>query len=224
MIEEVASRIVVMKKGFPFRVGIDGIDAAGKTTIADEIASCLTDSGHPVLRTSIDGFHNPRRIRHQRGSYSPEGYYYDSFNYELLKRYLLEPLGPTGSRVCQLKGFDFKADTDVCVDELMATNTHILIFEGVFLFRHEIEHYWDLKILVDIDFETSIQRALERDLYLFGDQKEILKKYQERYIPGQKIYIQAEKPHEKADLVINNSDFANPILAMQRGRCKPNNE
>lgn len=96
------------------------------------------------------------------------------------------------------------------------TNAHILIFEGVFLFRHEIEQYWDLKILVDIDFQTSIQRAIERDLYLFGDEKETLKRYQKRYIPGQKIYIESENPYAKADIIINNNDFRRPSIAFRR--------
>jgi len=217
MVIELASIILEHKKDLPLRVGIDGIDAAGKTFLANEIASCLAENGHSVIRASIDGFHNPRNIRHQRGSYSPEGYYYDSFNYELLKNCLLEPLAPGGNRICRPKAFDFKTDTEIGVDEIKATNAHILIFEGVFLFRREIEQYWDFKIFVDIDFQTSLMRALERDLYLFGDEKEILRKYQERYIPGQKMYIEIEKPKAKADIVINNNDFTQPFIAIRSG-------
>ena len=47
---------------------------------------------------------------------------------------------------------------------------------------------------------------------LFGDEKEILKRYQERYIPGQKIYFELEKPKAKADIIIDNNDFANPLI------------
>jgi len=204
------------KKDLPLRVGIDGIDAAGKTTLANEIACYLVENGYLVIRASIDGFHNPHNIRHKRGNYSPEGYYYDSFNYELLKSCLLLPLEPEGNRVCHLKAFDFKSDTEISTDETKVTNAHILIFEGVFLFRHEIEPYWDLKILVDINFQVCIKRALERDLYLFGDEKEILKRYQQRYIPGQNIYIKSEKPYSKADIVINNNDFIRPSITFLR--------
>ena len=214
---KLANRILKHKKDTPLRVGIDGIDAAGKTFLANEIARYLEGNGHPVIRASIDGFHNPRNIRHQRGSYSPEGYFHDSFNYELLKNCLLEPLKPEGNRLCHLKAFDFKTDREIYTDEIKATNAHILIFEGVFLFRHEIEQHWDIKFFVDIDFQTSIKRALERDLYLFGDEKEILKRYQERYIPGQKIYIELEKPKAKADIIIDNNDFTNPFIAIHSG-------
>jgi len=212
VIHELAQSILSHKKDLPLRVGIDGIDAAGKTSLANELAEELTNLGHPVLRTSIDGFHNPKEIRRQRGSLSPEGYYYDSFNYVLLTTHLLQPLEPQGNRRIRLSAFDFKTEQKTAAEELTATNDHILIFEGVFLFRPELIHYWDVKFFVEINFETSLNRALERDLYLFGSSDEIEKRYNERYIPGQKIYFEAEHPQEKADIVIDNNDFMKPVI------------
>lgn len=212
IIHVLTKTIVSAKRAVPLRVGIDGIDAAGKTSLADELAEQLTKLGHPILRASIDGYHNPKHIRHKRGSYSPEGYYYDSFNYELLQENLLKPLEPTGKRICRISVFDFKTDSESAANEITATDDHILIFEGVFLFRAEILRYWDLKIFVDIEFQTSLERAIERDLYLFGSREEIEKRYNERYIPGQKIYFAEEDPKAKADIIVNNNDFTNPII------------
>ena len=218
VIEEIANKIVDARRCLsPLRVGVDGIDAAGKTYLADRLADYLTQAGHPALRASIDGFHHPRRTRYQRGSLSPDGYYYDSFDYDLLKTCLLEPLEPGGSRICRLKAFDFQTDTGVIAGEIRAADDHILIFDGVFLFRREIERYWDLKIFVEINFQTSIQRALARDLHLFGDEAEILKRYQERYIPGQRMYLEIEKPGEKADIVIQNDDYTKPFVVVRGG-------
>lgn len=42
------------------RVGIDGVDGAGKTCLADELAGVLQAQGAPVIRASVDGFHRPR--------------------------------------------------------------------------------------------------------------------------------------------------------------------
>ena len=213
VVREIANKVIEKKSHTsPLCVGIDGIDAAGKTSLANELTAFLTKKGYPILRASIDGFHNPRQIRHQRGSYSPEGYYFDSFNYELLKKCLLEPLSPKGNRVYRLKAYDFKTEREIHSGELRATNDHILIFEGVFLMRREIGHYWHLRIFVDIDFDTGIKRALERDLHLFGSEEEILKRYQKRYIPGQKLYFKLENPKEKAEIVIDNNDFTKPVI------------
>lgn len=211
-IHGLVQHIIAVKKDVPLRVGIDGIDAAGKTSLANEIAEEVTKLGHPLLRASIDGFHNPKEIRRQRGNLSPEGYYHDSFNYDLLITHLLQPLDPQGSRRIRLSAFDFKTEQEITADELTATDNHILIFEGVFLFRPELIRYWDVKIFVEIDFQTSLNRALERDLYLFGSREEIEMRYNERYIPGQKIYLEAEHPQEKADIVIDNNDFMKPVI------------
>jgi uridine kinase len=212
VIKEIANLILAAKQKIPLRVGIDGIDAAGKNCLADALAAELSQAGAAVLRASIDGFHNSRRIRYRRGQLSPEGYYSDSFNIEPLKASLLEPLEPAGNRRCRLKAFDFKTDSEIRVQEIQATDESILIFEGVFLFRPELRRYWDFKIFVEIDFETSLKRALERDVYLFGEQEEITKRYREKYIPGQKLYLESEKPQSLADIVIDNNDFTRPMI------------
>jgi uridine kinase len=54
----------------PWRVAVDGVTAAGKTTIADELASRLGSA-----RISIDDFHRP----------PPHEYYPDSFDFSQLR-------------------------------------------------------------------------------------------------------------------------------------------
>ena len=49
------------------RVGIDGVDGAGKTCFADELAAALRRRGRPVVRVSVDDFHQVREIRYRRG-------------------------------------------------------------------------------------------------------------------------------------------------------------
>ena len=201
VLRELADMILECEHASPLRVGIDGIDAAGKTTLANELASILTESGRAVICASIDGFHNPRQVRYRRGPYSPEGYYYDSFNYELLQEVLLDPLGPAGNRRYRRDAFDFKRDRETRSEELTAGDTDILIFEGVFLFRPELVHEWDIKIFIDIDFQTCLDRALKRDIDLLGNRTEILRRYRERYIPGQQIYFASANPKSKADMI-----------------------
>ena len=56
------------------RVGIDGVDGAGKTTLADTLADALEAAGIAVIRASVDGFHHPRAVRYRLGRESPEGF------------------------------------------------------------------------------------------------------------------------------------------------------
>jgi uridine kinase len=58
----------------PLRVALDGPDAAGKTTLADELAARLVPGDRDVIRASIDGFHRPRLERRRRGDTDPHRY------------------------------------------------------------------------------------------------------------------------------------------------------
>jgi uridine kinase len=79
----------------PLRVAVDGSPAVGKTTLADELAVVLRTRGREVIRASTESFHLPRAQRYRRGEFSPEANYNDSFDYDALRRVLLDPLGRT---------------------------------------------------------------------------------------------------------------------------------
>src|SRR5262245_13604907 len=117
MLDQLASRLLALQFQPPVRVAIDGVDAAGKTTLADELAELLVEHGRPVIRASIDGFHRPRADRYRQGANSPEGYYADSFDYDALRSALLQPLGPQGSRRFRRAVFDYRTDTPIMTDE-----------------------------------------------------------------------------------------------------------
>ena len=70
----------------PTRVAVDGPPAAGKTTLADELAVVLRAQGREVIRASIEGFLLPRSQRYRRGEDSAEGCYHDSFDFERMSR------------------------------------------------------------------------------------------------------------------------------------------
>ena len=196
----------------PTRVAIDGVDAAGKTTLADDLTNLVQEHGRPVIRASIDGFHNPASIRHRRGSNSPEGYYYDSFNYGALQESLLIPLGAGGTLSYRTAVFDFRSDAETQTEFRTADSKAVLLFDGVFLLRPELEGYWDFTIFVDASFEVTLARAIERDVALFGDAASVRGRYEERYIPGQRIYLEQCQPKKKAMVVVDNDDPDNPLI------------
>jgi hypothetical protein len=71
------------------RVAIDGPPAAGKTTLADELAVVLRSQGRDVIRATMDDFLFPRAQRYPSGEYSAEGCYFDTYDYGALNRVLL---------------------------------------------------------------------------------------------------------------------------------------
>jgi uridine kinase len=204
--------VVSLSRAHVLRVALDGIDTAGKTTLADELAPLIEAQGRPVIRASLDGFHRPRSVRYQRGPNSPEGYYEDAFDYASLRAVLLQPLGPQGNGRYRRAVFDFRADAPLAAPEEEAKASAVLLFDGVFLLRPELVDQWDYRIFVYVKMELALQRALHRDLPLFGSVETIRTRYLQRYLPGQRLYYQAVRPQERADVIVDNNDPSHPHL------------
>jgi uridine kinase len=204
--DALTSLIASLPLPHPVRVAVDGIDAAGKTTLADELGRRISAAGRPVIRATLDHFHRPRSDRYQRGFDSPEGYYYDSFDYPALCENLLIPLGPGGSLRYHRQVFDFQRDLRVHTDEEIAPSNAILLFDGVFLMRPELNNHWDLRIFIQVDFHTALRRACERDLDLLGGEAAVKARYQTRYFPAQRLYLESVMPDQIADIVLESID------------------
>jgi len=216
LLDKLATNITGLNKDHPIRVGIDGVDASGKTSLAEELAEHLQSCRRQIIRASIDGFHNPREVRYKKGRNSPEGYYLDSFDNKRAAEVLLNPLGPAGNLKFRTAVFDYRSNSEVISPIQQADRDAILIMEGVFLFRPELIDCWDLRMFVDVDFETTVDRAVrrevERDKSWQGREAELKEQYHQRYVPGQKIYFDEAQPKQKADIVIDNSNFESPTM------------
>ncbi|MCA9969116.1 MAG: hypothetical protein KC425_02820 [Anaerolineales bacterium] len=196
----------------PLRVAIDGIDAAGKTTLADELSATLRARGRPVLRASVDDFQQPRAVRYGRGRLSPEGYYDDAFDYAALIGRLLAPLGPGGNRWVETAVFHHPSDTPLPPNPQLAPANATLLCDGVFLLRPALRPYWDAAIHLYVSLETSLARALRRDAAAMGSAAEVRRRYQARYLPAQQHYLAKDRPQQHADIVIDNTNPAQPRL------------
>jgi uridine kinase len=212
LLQALAVRILALPSAHVVRIGVDGVDGAGKTTFADELAKALEPSGRPVIRASVDTFHHPRAVRYRAGRDSPEGFFRDSYDYALLRRVLLEPLGPGGSGRYRRAAFDHRADLVVSSPEEHAPPKAILVFDGIFLHRPELREYWDLSVFLDVAFDVSIPRGAQRGEGSPNPQAP----QNRRYVEGQKLYLRECQPWHHATLVINNDDLAAPHVVSQR--------
>jgi len=208
----VAVRILSIELNHPIRVAIDGVDGSGKTYFADELAEELKKYGRQIIRISVDNFHNSRDIRYQRGRNSPEGFYLDSYDKESIIKNVLQPLGENGNLEFKRKIFDVKTDNKIDSPTEKANSKSILLMDGIFLQRPEFAKKWDLKIFLDVDFEFTVSRAVKRDGWYLGSEKETAAIYNERYVPGQKLYFNEAQPKKWANIVIDNSVFCNPKI------------
>jgi uridine kinase len=220
-LQNLCDLILQVYRPHPIRVAIDGVDAAGKTTLANELTPLIKKRGRRVIRASIDDFHHPRSERYQRGYNSPEGYYYDSFDYQTLLEVLLEPLGPSGDRRYRRAAYDFRKDSPTHDPFRLTAVDAVLLVDGVFLLRPELINSWDFRIFIDVDFEVAVSRAITRDVDLIGSRNSVFRRYRERFIPGQNIYLQSAQPKMHADVVINQNNLEEPelrLVASKKGK------
>lgn len=162
VLREVAQRILGTPSPFVLRVAIDGVDGAGKTIFADELAEVLEASERAVIRASVDGFHHPKEVRYRLGRGSPEGFYRDSYDYGALKKVLLDPLSPGGSGRYRTAVHDVAAEKPVTVLERQAEPGAVLLLDGIFLHRPELRDYWDVSVWLEVPFEVSVPRGAGR--------------------------------------------------------------
>lgn len=210
LLSHLAAEVGSVTVAHPMRVAIDGPPAAGKTTLADELAVVLRAQGRDVIRASIESFLLPRSQRYRRGVYSGEGCYYDSFDYDVLQRVLLDPLGPSGDRRFQRAVYDKDADAAQASPVTTASADAVLLFEGVFLLRPELIDLWDLRIFVSVAFEETLDRARTRDLALYGSPREVERRFLDRYRPSQQLYFDTARPTEHADIIVKNDEPQQP--------------
>jgi len=180
--------------------------------MAAELTSALAQLGRRCVNIDVDGFHNPRETRHRRGRESAEGYYYDAYNYDLLKRLVLEPLGSGGSHEYRTAGFDLDSDTVVDAPSLAASPGDIFLFSASFLLRPELVSYFGFKIFVDTDLDIAEQRGVARDAVKLGSVERATLLFRERYHKAQHIYFREAQPIQHADVLVNNNDLDRPVL------------
>ena len=182
-------------------VAVDGVDGAGMTRFADDLAVAIRDAGADVFRASLDSFHRPRALSYARGRDSAEGYYRDSFDYSVLRRVLLEPFRLAGSAAFVTAAFDVARDAAVAPRWITGPADAMLVIDGVFLHRPELRGLWNYSIWLDVPTDVAVARLEERD----GASDPTT-----RYTGGQALYLAEADPRAAADAIIDNSDPDHP--------------
>ncbi|MEU6880391.1 hypothetical protein [Streptomyces sp. NPDC046712] len=214
LVEEIARAILARGSG-RLLVGIDGFTAAGKTSFGHELAEWIAGAGRPVLRATLDDFKKPWKDRHLYDRESGEGYYRNAYDYELARRLLLDPGRSPEADSCALCGIDPLTQLDHSAQRTPLAPDAVLVVDGVFAFRPEIDGYWDYRVWLDVDAELSVRRGAERDQNWAGSDAESI--HRDRYLAAERIYLAEVDPLPRMDALIDNTDFARPrVLAPGR--------
>ncbi|RAS66823.1 gamma-glutamyl AIG2-like cyclotransferase [Lentzea atacamensis] len=205
----IADHLTAQLPGRPLRVAVDGITAAGKTTLARELTAAVAARGRAAAHLSMDGFHNPRAVRHRQGRDSADGYYADAYDFASFQRLVLDPLGPGGDRKYRERIIDLHSDTPIDEPPVEAPEDLVLVVDGSFLQR---ELVWDEVVFVDTPFEVAHERGTRRDTELLGGLDQARRAFEQRYHAASRRYLDEVGPAESATVVLGNEDVANPVL------------
>jgi uridine kinase len=194
--------------GRPVLVAVDGVDGSGKSVFAAELVAALRAAGRTVVAASVDGFHRPRDARYRRGRSSPEGFWADSYDYDALRTELLDPFAPAGSRRFRRAVRDVSTDSALDLAHETGTDDTVLVVDGIFLQRAELEGWWDLTVFLQVSFDETFRRMAARD----GCPADPADPANRRYVEGQLLYLAERDPAGRADVLVDNRDLGRPVL------------
>lgn len=173
-------------------LAVDGIDGAGTSTFADALAARMGRNGHSVFRASIDDFHRPREDRYARGADSAEGFYRNSFDYDLFRRVLIEPFRMGGSTGFVTAAFDHERNTQIEMDWKTGPRDATLIVDGIFLNRPELRALWNYSVWLEVDRATADEAVPARSE------------------DARALYLGEASPRTRATAIVDNSDVERP--------------
>lgn len=164
-------------------IAIDGMAAAGKSTLAAELAR---DFGGEVVH--MDDFFLPAELRTpERLQEAGGNVHYERFAAEV------------ASAVRAGRAFDYGVFN--CSEMMITGSRHVenkglLIVEGTYCLRAEFVDLYDLKIFMKIDEKTQMERIVKRN----GPQK--ARVFKERWIPMETLYFKSGNVERRADFVV----------------------
>ena len=211
LLGDLAHLIAARRKGItrPLVVGVTGVDTAGKSELAADLLTVLRDNGMPAEAVHVDEFHRPRALRYDLHLPEPEQYYHRSIDFDRLARQVLRPLREHGSLDRTVETLDPLTDRRTWRTYTIPSAA-VVVLEGVFLFRPEVRPYVDLLVYLHVDENVVLERARARDVPIQGEA--VLGRYASKYLPAQRSYLSAYPPEQLADVLIDNSDWAEPEI------------
>ncbi|MCZ6781519.1 MAG: hypothetical protein O7C73_07750 [Nitrospirae bacterium] len=148
----------------------------------------------------IDDFLHERKVRNANPDQSAGCY--DSFDYATLFHKILYPASkqPRVEKVVRA----LVAEEDVYEDrQVRIDGPCVVIAEGIFLYRSDLPDVFDMKIWLEISEDEVIRRALgrSRKLAKHSDSASILARYNDRFIPAQRLHLARDNPTDRCDVI-----------------------
>jgi uridine kinase len=174
-----------------FVVGIDGCGGAGKSRLATEVRTALTNRGRDAAIVHMDDFYLPSALRN--GTPAPDSIG-SAFDWQRLRDEVLAPL--TAGQPARYQRYDWPSDA---LAEWHDVSQGIVIVEGVYSTRLELEQFYDLTVWVECPRPVRLARGIGRD----GESSR--HRWEDEWMPAEDRYVNEQSPHTRADLLYAES-------------------
>jgi uridine kinase len=179
----------ISKKQSTLLIGIDGCGGSGKSTLAQKIKEACSN----VTVVHMDDFYLPSaQIINTHPTKKPVG---ADFDWERVLNQVLEPI--SADEEGRYQRYDW--ETDNLAEYHTVPIGGIMIIEGVYSIRKELENKYDFKIWVECPREIRLSRGLQRD----GEEARGM--WENNWMIAEDLYIEKHKPYERADLVVDGT-------------------
>ncbi len=172
-------------------VGIDGAATAGTSQVAAELAALAERlAGREVVRVAMDGFANAH-LHRSAGAELWEAEYHGRYDYEAFRRRTLLPFR-SGIEICP-GIYDSRAHEAVLLDAIEPSADAVLLVDGPFLHRPELNDAWDASLFVDGPTPGPGPDDVDESA------------------AAQRFYLE-QCPSQQATWVLDNTNMTQPIL------------
>lgn len=182
----------------PARVAIDGPPWAG-LPLADLVADALVAESRPPLIVRVCDFLRPASLRLERGRDDPDAYYEDWVDLGALRREVLEPAGPGGSRQVLPTLWDAERDRATRAAYVPVPEHGVVVVDGWFLLDGSLP------------FELTVHVALSAA----ARRRRVPEAGAARELPAWQRYDDEVRPADVADILVRADDPRRPAVVVK---------
>ncbi len=185
MMDEIEAKIEEqLKRKSSIIVAIDGMCAAGKTTLALNLKKKFQGEIIPM-----DAFFLPKELRTKERYQEPGGNLH-------VERFIEEVMIPLSEKKPVLYR-KFHCQTMEFSDYKEVPGTSLYLIEGTYSMRQELRKLYDLSIFLHCSKEEQARRIQIRN----GEKQAVI--FQNKWIPLENVYFKKEKIKKYCDIVKN---------------------
>ncbi|HET7309969.1 MAG TPA: hypothetical protein VFJ17_01445 [Mycobacteriales bacterium] len=195
IVDRIADAVVALPARAPARVAIDGPRWSG-LDLAGGLPDALLARGRTAYVVDLHDFLRPASVRLERGRDDPDAFYEDWVDVAALRREVLEPLDPGGSRRILPTLWDASRDRATRAAYVDVPADGVVVIAGWFLLGA-----W-------LPFELTVHVALTAS----ARGRRVPAEDAARELPAWERYDAEVSPVDVADLVVRADDPAHPAL------------